>query len=79
MASSSHSYSLVGTANVAASSASGSHSSVHSSSHSSSRASSSSSAGAAALSNPISYSGSNSKLVALFAGLVTLGAVVSAL
>ncbi|KAG7878009.1 hypothetical protein KL905_004483 [Ogataea polymorpha] len=79
MASSSQSYSLVGTANVAASSASGSRSAAQSSAYSSSGSSSTSSAGAAALSNPISYSGSNSKLVALFAGLVTLGAVVSAL
>ncbi|KAH3666942.1 hypothetical protein OGAPHI_003392 [Ogataea philodendri] len=50
------SYSLVQTQNVAAS-------------NSSSAASSSSSAGASSLNSPISYSGSNSKLVALFAGL----------
>ncbi|ODV83393.1 hypothetical protein CANARDRAFT_30017 [[Candida] arabinofermentans NRRL YB-2248] len=58
------SYSLVGTANVAGSA---------------SASSSSSSSGAAGMTTPMMYSGSNSKLVTLFAGLVALGAVVSAL
>ncbi|GMG55214.1 unnamed protein product [Ambrosiozyma monospora] len=68
--SSASSLSLVGNSNVAASSVA---------SGSSSAASSSSKAAGAMISTPIHYSGSNSKLVALFAGIVGISAVLAAL